>query len=164
SLPADRDQIRLNDNVYGVPWVIGAKKGFPNFNEFSLETAVQVSRKLELRRLAARTFLTNQMYVVGISNIFGIEAWNSYTQALRRLPTTPLELVVSNRYSFVLTNIVGNTTNLVLSRRGVVGSRTLIANWAGSSSPESFLLPVHTNFLFVTNSAYLSRRPPFLFD
>src|SRR5207249_1816287 len=57
SLPADRDQIRLNDNVYGVPWVIGAKKGFPNFNEFSLETAVQVSRKLELRRLAARTFL-----------------------------------------------------------------------------------------------------------
>ena len=23
-----------NVNVYGVPWIVGAKKGFPNFNEF----------------------------------------------------------------------------------------------------------------------------------
>ncbi|MSU61191.1 MAG: hypothetical protein EXS31_02150 [Pedosphaera sp.] len=147
-------------NVYGVPWIIGAKKGLPNFNEFSLETAVQVSRKVELRKIGQRTFLTNQMYVVGISNVFGIEAWNSYTQAFRR----PVDIVVTNRFSFALSNVVGNTTNLLLSRRGVAASRIVMTNWLGTQSSESFVLPVQTNFVFLTNAAYLSRRAPFLFD
>jgi hypothetical protein len=161
NFPPDRDQIRANDNVYGVPWVIGTKKGLPNFNEFSLETALQVSRKLELRRLSGRLFLTNQMYVLSLSNIFGVEAWNSYARAMSN---RPLQLVVSNRFSVALTNIVGNTTNLVLRRTGVVGGVTSITNWLGSANPGSFLLPVHTNLLLITNSAYLSRRPPFFFD
>ena len=33
-------------NVFGVPWVVGAKKGWPNFNEFHLESLAQVSRYL----------------------------------------------------------------------------------------------------------------------
>ena len=33
-------------NVYDVPWIIGAKKGLPNFNQFSMLTAAQVSRKI----------------------------------------------------------------------------------------------------------------------
>src|SRR5439155_6831480 len=37
-------------NVYGIPYVIGAKKGFPNFNEFLLRTSVQVTRRLEARK------------------------------------------------------------------------------------------------------------------
>ena len=37
-------------NVYGVPWIIGAKKGFPNFNEFEMENIFQLTRKLQLTR------------------------------------------------------------------------------------------------------------------
>ncbi len=35
-------------NVYGVPWIIGAKKGLPGFNQFSMVNAVTVTRKLEV--------------------------------------------------------------------------------------------------------------------
>ena len=37
-------------NVYGVPWIIGAKKGFPNFNEFVQENIVGVTRRLQVTR------------------------------------------------------------------------------------------------------------------
>ncbi len=86
-----------NVNVYGVPWVVGAKKGFPNFNEFAMDTSVSVGRKLQVRKLAlnAKPSLTNQMYVIGISNAFGFEGWNSYTQDFRHA----LELRISDRFS-----------------------------------------------------------------
>ena len=58
---------------YGIPCVIGAKKGFPNFNEMTLQTDIQVTRKLQFIR--PETNLppnqTNQMYILGISNTFG---------------------------------------------------------------------------------------------
>ena len=68
-------------NVYGVPWIIGAKKGFPNFNEFSMQDVVKVARKLQVTRLTTNSppNATNQMYVVSVTNSFGVEFWNSYT-------------------------------------------------------------------------------------
>ncbi|MCI0536297.1 MAG: hypothetical protein L0Z50_13840, partial [Verrucomicrobiales bacterium] len=146
SIPSERLKISTDPNrpsgfnIFGVPWVIGAKKGWPNFNEFSLETAVQVIRKLAIRRLAGRTFLTNQMYVIGVSNIFGVEAWNSYAQALSR----PLEVYVTNRYSFSLSNVVDNAARLVLLRFGATGRVMTNSAWMGMASPESYLLPIHT--------------------
>ncbi len=69
-------------NVYGVPWIIGAKKGFPNFNEFSMLTLVGVTRKLEVTRPSLDAplskYQTNQMYFMSISNSLGVECWNSY--------------------------------------------------------------------------------------
>lgn len=83
----DNDVNTVNDwletNPYGTPMVIGAKKGFPNFNEVSLVTTVQVRRKLELTRpntnFGTRPNETNQMYDLYISNLFGVETWNSYS-------------------------------------------------------------------------------------
>src|SRR5208337_2842068 len=68
-------------NVYGVPWIIGAKKGFPNFNEFSLESVFQITRKLQYTRNTNTTpfqYASNQMYFMTISNFYGLECWNSY--------------------------------------------------------------------------------------
>jgi len=149
-------------NIFGVPAVIGAKKGYPNFNELSMETAVQVSRKLEIRKLSANTFQTNQMYVVGISNIFGVEAWNSYTQNFQR--AFPFELRVTNRYWTRLFHVVDNTVRTLRTTSGLVSSTITNNIWTNRLSPSSFLLPIHTNVHFLTNSAYLSRRFPFLLD
>ena len=44
--------IDLPANVFGVPWIIGAKKGFPNFNEFYMESAFQLTRKIMVTRQA----------------------------------------------------------------------------------------------------------------
>ncbi len=69
-------------NVYGVPWIIGAKKGLPNFNQFYLINAAQVSRRLQISRSSTdattATYTTNQMYDLSISNNLGITFWNSY--------------------------------------------------------------------------------------
>src|SRR5262249_51630674 len=95
-------QDRLEPMVSGIPLVIGAKRGFPNFNEFSMETQVRVERFLEFRRadLTGPVNETNQMYVIGISNRFGLEAWNSYQTAYPR----HLKLVTGIYMTAVITN------------------------------------------------------------
>jgi hypothetical protein len=114
--PADRLALQGNPNanVYGVPLVVGAKKfnygtnytGFPNFNEFTLESLIEITRKVEARRPATNAPInqTNQLLIVGITNTFGIEAWNSYLQAF---PGT-IEVRVTNIATVLLTNRNGN--------------------------------------------------------
>jgi hypothetical protein len=68
--------------VAGIPLVLGVRKGFPNFNEFEMQTQIQVCRKLEFLKHDANDplpYQTNQMYLVAISNVFGVEAWNPYS-------------------------------------------------------------------------------------
>jgi hypothetical protein len=165
-LPADRNLlanpvIRSNANVYGIPVVIGAKKGFPNFNEFVLQTAVQVSRKVEVRKPQPfiRPNQTNQMFLVGISNLFGVEAWNSYTQRFPR----PLHVRVTNQFTIVLSNAAAT----VRAATRTVGTSTNIPGgaWLG----QQFRLPLLTNVVFLpdmpltTNSAFApGLAPPYL--
>ena len=89
-------------NVYGVPWIIGAKKGLPNFNQLSLLSAAQVTRKLEFTRasLKATSFTTNQAYIIGVSNQLGVTFWNSYSNAYPR----NLRVVVADTLSMAMTN------------------------------------------------------------
>ncbi len=77
----------FTENVYGVPWIIGAKKYMPNFNEFYSFNTLQVSRKLQFNRKSGLTtwsgaskslFTTNQMLVMSITNHIGFSFWNSY--------------------------------------------------------------------------------------
>src|SRR5262249_32844501 len=77
-----------DDMVFGIPLVIGARKGLPNFNKFVAETLVQVTRKLQFHRKnnspTESVNLTNQLYLLGITNTYGIEGWNSYAATLNR--------------------------------------------------------------------------------
>jgi len=114
-------------NVYGVPWIIGAKKGLPNFNQFSMLTAAQVTRKMEISRssLNPRTarYTTNQMYIIGISNSIGVNFWNSYTNNYPR----PLTVYASDIVSTVLTNGAYKWTT---NNNFVVATNVPV--WAGS--------------------------------
>jgi len=70
-------------NVYGVPWIIGARKGFPEFSELNLLSVAQVSRLVRVNRstlsgLNSAFFTTNQMFIMSISNSVGVSLWNSY--------------------------------------------------------------------------------------
>jgi hypothetical protein len=94
------DENRLYHVIaHGVPLVVGAKKGWPNFNELHLQTSAQITRRMEAYK-ANRTAAPrlHQSYEIGISNLFGIESWNSYTQAFPRA----LELRITNLCHFVL--------------------------------------------------------------
>lgn len=163
--PLDRNE----PMVSGIPLVIGAKKGFPNFNEFSMQTQIFVSRLLEFRRAAGSlngpVVETNQMYVVGISNTFGLEAWNSYVTNYPR----DLRLIASVYVTAVMTNETG-AANILFSNRLALGSSLLIPSnsWSGwttlPSVSSSMVLPFGTTngYLFLTNSTYVNNPPGFI--
>ncbi len=133
-------------HVAGIPLVIGAKKGFPNFNEFALQTVVQATRKLELVKMAPqmKPSITNQLYTLGISNLFGIEFWNSYTQTFPRA----LELRVRLETDMVLSNDVRVIRRFVTN---IVHTGTIPAQtWQGGQ----FSLPITTVLNFLPDSIY----------
>ncbi len=148
-------------DVYGVPWVVGAKKGLPNFNEVSMHTLFQITRKLQVTRSAVNapksSWRTNLMYVVGTSNAIGIEAWNSYRPDF----TNPVVITVLGGVTMVLTNEYG----IPLSSAGPL-NRTIPLQasvntnlWRGygtsaTPKPASFIVPLRTNIAFLPESAY----------
>ena len=141
--------------VNGQPVLFGAKKGFPNFNEFNFQAVVVATRKLEMVKSNATDrfpWQTNQMLILGVSNRFGVECWNSYASAYPRR----LALMVTNTFTYVLTNEFG----LVLSNSVVVSSNKTIAAgaWSGTTN-YSFQLPLFNTSILLTNSAYSTSYP-----
>ena len=81
ALVSDAAVAQANGNIYGVPWIIGAKKGLPNFNGYYMRPSVQVTRKLRVTRgngLQPGATGTNEMFVMSITNQIGFSFWNSY--------------------------------------------------------------------------------------
>ena len=155
TLPRDRAALAANPYavVYNIPFIIGAKKGFPNFNEFSLLNVVQVSRKLEVRKAtptAPYPSQTNQMYMLSITNQFGLEAWNSYLQPFRR----PLHLQVVGSVSEALTTSVTNLYNMpvtvLLATNVPYYTYTNLVVWPANQLVVPLLQPTY----FVPESVY----------
>jgi len=149
-------------NLYGVPWVIGAKKGFPNFNEFSMENPLTVSRKIQFTNTSASVtgppWITNQLFEFSITNTFGVEAWNSYTNAYGR----PLELIVSNEMSITITNDTG--FSLLTVNDLPFGNDLTFTGWPGwtrKKSDNSFIVPLVVSRVY-TNGIYLKNSPFFV--
>jgi len=157
-VPSDRAALAAEPDgvVYDVPFLIGAKKGFPNFNEFSMINVAQVSRKVEVvKRTEAdrRPVMTNLVYLLSVSNQFGIEFWNSYTNAYPR----PLRLRTAGDVRLILTNNVQpGTPGIILQARRIPYHRDeTIPRWNG----RQFRLPVFTNIVFVPESTFVPYPP-----
>ncbi len=101
-----------NGNIWGIPWVVGAVKGLPAFDRYVPDISWAVTRKLLFARqpvpgtpfgnAIARPAFTNQFFIMSISNIFGLDAWNSYASNIS-LPA-PFEVIATTVVSVVLTN------------------------------------------------------------
>ncbi|MDB6018822.1 MAG: hypothetical protein JWR19_3311 [Pedosphaera sp.] len=171
SLPEDAQAVitKLNNtplavmNIYNIPWVIGAKKGFPNFNELSMESITQITRRLQIDKHTLDTprsgWTTNQLYVIGISNVVGAEAWNSYVAAYPR----NVEIFVTNNLTMVLTNEYGAilSNNVILTPILPFTSPVAAGTWAGyqgsgnmNADVISFRIPLNTNVLFLPDEVY----------
>jgi len=169
-----------NVNVYGVPWVIGTKKGFPNFNEFSLQSLVGITRRLQVTRPATNApppasvdfsrFHTNEMYTMCVSNWVGVEFWNSYTN--NYVPVSGLSIWVRGNLSMTLTNDDGmapvylNPLNppthyLPLDNSVLIASPQYwpgVLPWDGDghATNASFDIPLYTNVVMQLNPAYVA--------
>jgi hypothetical protein len=79
--------LNSNVNIWGVPWVVGANYGLPQFYQYSYQSSVLFERKVLFARYPNAEGMpdtnrpphfTNQFYCMGISNNFGMDAWNPY--------------------------------------------------------------------------------------
>lgn len=139
----------------GVPLVIGARKGYPNFNEFRLLTTANATRKLEFQRRSPSSLpsITNQMYILSIGAEFGVEFWNSYNDPFPRT----LELRTRVEYSISLSNEVRaiRQTNYAV----IQTNRTFTpSQWAG----RQFFVPIQTNIAFLPPSVYVPQTGTFI--
>jgi hypothetical protein len=169
SLSNDVAALQSHDMVYGIPVVVGAKKGWPNFNEFAMQTTITTMRRLQFLRDTNSPINpppvvhTNQMYLLGISNVFGVEGWNSYASNFSR----PLQMIVVVNQAGVVSNesgaIVIGPNNLPVSNSFSVGLITNIAasTWPGflgvASPSPSFQVPLFTNYWILPNCEYQFR-------
>jgi hypothetical protein len=169
SRPVWRDpndpRIQPNDNVWGVPWVVGAVKGLPEFNQFAYATSVSLTRKLEffLTQPNTKPQYTNQFYLLSVSNVFGAEAWNSYSVPF----PDNLAYQFSNCVAFVVTNgLTGSAnwgTNFIFTNRVETG---ILANqwpgWPGGSSGVGFTNVFGTNVATLPTSYFSPSLDVFL--
>ncbi len=173
SIPADAATVAAanagavspNVNIYGVPWIIGAKKGLPNFNRFDMRSVVQVTRKLQVTKpyfgATLDLFQTNQMYIFSVSNTLACALWNSYTSAY----TGNLTIVVRDTISMALTNDAPLSSPPLFNNYPIVNTLTG-TNWPGTlwySYPPvtvlvptnaSFVIPLNRPLVLLTNSVY----------
>jgi len=170
AIPPDRPVLPF-DMVYGVPAVIGAKKGFPNFNRFSVNRDIQVRRDLYvLKDGSGRAFQTNQAYSLMISNILGVEGWNSYnagyTGSVQVLAVGNLGYgLMNNSNQYVFNTLKNQYVNTLFTPPQ---GNTVVPNWPGSGTlvsggvpraPQraSFSIPISvisSNNIYLTNTAY----------
>ncbi len=144
-------------NVYGVPWIIGAKKGLPNFNEFSMQDVVKVTRKLQVTRPNTNSLpnATNQMYVISVTNSLGVEFWNSYTNAFNTNSAQNIQVVVHNNLTMQMALLGGPVlpaNGIPLTGNYLFNVQTNFNVWTGNA----FVVPFATNFPFLVDSSYSS--------
>jgi hypothetical protein len=136
--------------VWGVPVVVGAKKGFPNFNKFVMQTSVQISRNLQIKKTDYRIdppvlTQTNQQLYLGVSNRVALEAWNSYASTYNK----SLRVIATNFTSISLTNQSGGSviwpTGGAPRVSGTNISQNLLSWPSVLAGSNAYYLPIATN-------------------
>ncbi len=147
-------------NIYGVPWIIGAKKGFPNFNKFGMQDVIQITRKLQVARKRFPTAgsplepsdiaFTNQLYAFSISNSIGVECWNSYTNYY----PNQVSINVRDTLSMWITNSYGLPQSSFVNY--LLQTNLTVYPWPGyaNNSTGSFIVPINRTAVLLTNSDF----------
>lgn len=146
--------IGSNDNVWGIPWVVGAKGQIPAFNEYCYSSAVSVSRELSFTRWPGSPDsqgmyatnrpprYTNQFYIMAISNTFGAEAWNFYPTTFTNSVTT----VMSDQITITVTNNYNYGTQMTFNL-ATNWTTNLWPGWPGIRRPIGFMTSLLTNMV-----------------
>ena len=161
----------MNMNIYGIPWVIGAKKGLPNFNQISLESITELTRRVQIIKNGKPrpNWQTNVQYVVSISNALEAEAWNSYSNNYTRPVmigvADALTTTLSNQFGVIPISIQGGgvVTNPQIANVGL-SFPIVVNNWPGlgfnltsGNLPNTFPISVADNHEFFPLEESISR-------
>jgi hypothetical protein len=116
-------------NIWGIPWVVGAVKGLPAFDQYSYKNQILFDRQLQFVRRPGTSagqyetslpFLyTNQFYEMSVSNVSGMDAWNPYSSHFYG-SGAGFFVVISNLITVSVRNTAPFVTNI---------SVTNVINW-----------------------------------
>jgi hypothetical protein len=166
----------VSRNVWGIPWIVGAKKGFPNFNEFSFDNTINVTRRLAITRPKNRKSLltpsTNQSFVVSINTQLGGEMWNSYANAY------PSKYLAIEVYDYLTVSVRSSNGLSLVAPVPIVKSSvvTLPSAWPGTGwkngtfgsaqdlNPNSFVIPLYESTNVLPNASYSFFPSPYFQD
>jgi hypothetical protein len=141
-------------NFWGVPWVVGAVKGLPAFDQYNYQSRVFYQRQLQFVRkpdpnnpgyylTTGPLQATNQFYQMSVSNFSGMDAWNPYSSnfygsgnGLYVVASNYITVAITNNYRF------GFITNFSLVTTPNVG-----AFWPGYPQTGAFQTFLATNFV-----------------
>jgi hypothetical protein len=153
-------------NLYGVPWIIGAKKGLPNFNRFSEMNVVQVTRKLQVTKPSMNAtvsqFQTNEMYLFTITNLLGCSFWNSYTNDYNA-DLANVTIVARDYLTVLLTNDAPGFQPYGFTNLLIAGGLAFNTNWPGTlwldatnldPHNASFMVPLNATNAFLPGAIY----------
>ena len=151
-------------NVYGVPWIIGAKKGMPNFNKYGLQNLIQVNRELQVTRSQApitslADLATNELLGFSILSKVGANCWNSYSKTY----PNQVQIVAYDTLSQQITNDYGAPDTHLYNQ--VLSTNVIVSNWPGwtnsSLSSQSFVVPVvGATYLLFNSDFYFGTTGP----
>ncbi len=162
-----------DDNIWGVPWVIGTVKGLPSFNQFTSVSSFGITRRLQFTRPSTNVPPQNmaQAYDVVVSNLFGAQFWNPYSNAFPRA----VAYAVSNYVTISITNTNGPVymspprvlanalvTNVVLWQTNIIPAGTWRGYTAGANS-SGIQLPLVTNVISFPEAVYSEHNQQFFF-
>jgi hypothetical protein len=149
-----------NMNIYGIPWVIGAKKSLPNFNGLAMSMVSQVTRRLVTAKASPYSVVPtpgwaiNQNFQVGVSNVIDVSAWNSYINPYPRA----VQIILQNdvRMALMASNAGSATVTPLWYSNWINGVTNVIpANtWPGIGNPQ-YTYPYsgsYWNWTSVTNT------------
>jgi hypothetical protein len=165
-----------NGNVAGIPWIVAADQGLPDFYHYTCGSQVMLERKILFPRPLENGVpitnkppaFTNQFYCMAITNSVGMDAWNSYPTAFAG-SIGPLYYYYSNYITIQLTNEFnyGTNINLAISNwpysggfswkagGGGVNSKTGIISLFNATNlislPESYYSQSLNRFYYLTN-------------
>ncbi len=164
--PSLPPRVYPNINVYGQPVVVGAKKGWPNFNEFALDIKAEVTRKLEFvkAKVDGPVVATNQMHLLSLQGLFGVEAWNSYSNKFPR----PLRwhVAIQSQAALFATNFGVRTRVWPLANNyqfNLLSDQTTNTweGWVGETNLNSIKIPLFTNITMLAGNNALLRSSPY---
>lgn len=164
--PSLPPRVYPNINVYGQPAVVGAKKGWPNFNEFAVDIQAEVTRKLEFikAKVDGPVVLTNQMHLLSLQGLFGVEAWNSYSNKFPRplrwhvaLQSQVALFATNNGVRIKVWPLANNYQFNLLSDQ----TTNSWEGWVGETNLASIKIPLFTNVVMLAGNNALLRSSPY---
>jgi len=159
-----------NFNIWGVPWVVGANQGLPQFYQYSYQNSVLFERKLLFARAIVNgapdtnhpPAFTNQFYCMCISNNFGMDAWNPYPTPFTG--TNGTTCFISNYITVQFTNNYNQGTNVTITNVFQPLVPLFWAGWQkGMNDTNGFITFLQTNVLTLPPCYYSEFSKQFIF-